>query len=529
MKRFESLSVLLETSSGITPKPETVNKFVKVISEMGYDRLYLGMADSYKIEGEPYFGYKRGGYTKADLLKMDEYAASRGVELVPQIQLLGHLHYLKKFPRFSELFDTEDTLIVGDDGVYELIEKMIKTVSEGLRSRTIHIGLDETFGLGTGAYLKNHQKKDKKELILEHLGRVCKILDKYGYTSVKAWGDMLTEKGDFAVTERKIKERLPENLSVIVWNYEEKDEKKLSELIGEGRKVARRVEYAGAVWKYLSFGPNSAYSTDCILSQMKTCVKEGVKDYTVTLWADSIAPCSNFAALPSLFVAAEYANGNIEGVCGIDKEKFARAAGIGYDELYALEYLDKPFGESDVCRSTSSFWALYSDILLGNFDTLIPKAAKEAYLSLAKRYEKSFGGDYGHIFRMSAALCKALAARSDISARIRAAYEAKDREGMKKLIPEVEAFGVAVREFLKEFQNYYLHDNFAFGLEVYHIRIGGVIERISYAAERLKKFAETGDKIEELEGGILPLGYEPMPTISSSLMVDPRMLVSYCI
>ena len=529
MKKFDTLSVLLETSSGITPKPETVKRFIKIISEMGYDRLYLGMADAYKIEGEPYFGYKRGGYTKRDFKEMDEFAKDCGVELVPQIQLLGHLHYLKKFPCYTELFDTEDTLIVGEERVYELIEKMIKTVSEGLSSRTIHIGLDETFGLGTGNYLKNHPPKDKKELIIEHIDRVQKILDKYGYKSVKAWGDMLTEKGDFKYSPQEVKERLPKNMSVVVWNYEEKSEEKLFGLIDEGRKVSDRVEFAGAVWKYLGFGPNNAFSADCILSQMKSCFKHGVKDYIVTLWADAIAPCSNFAALPSLYAAAEYANGTIESLCDIDKDRFRKTAGIGYDELYALEYLDNPFKESCTTRSSSSVWALYSDVLLGNFDTLIPKNADQAYMKLASEYKNSFGGEYGYIFRMSAALCETLAVRSDISARIRDAYAAKDISAMREIVPRVEKLKSKLKEFTDEFKNYYFHDNMSFGIEVYHIRLGGLIQRAEYTQERLNAFINNGERIEELEGGILPLGYDPMPTISCSIMTDPKMLVSYCI
>lgn len=529
MKKFDTLSVLLETSSGVTPKPETVKRFIKIISEMGYKRLYLGMADSYKIEGEPYFGYKRGGYTKRDFNEMDEYAISCGVEIVPQIQLLGHLHYLKKFPRYAELFDTQDTLIVGDERVYELIEKMIKTISEGLSSKTIHIGLDETFGLGTGNYLKNHPPKDKKELITEHIGRVKKILDKYGYKRIEAWGDMLAEEGDFRLSLQEVKKLLPSEMSVIVWNYEEKSDDKISGLIDEGRKVSDRVAFAGAVWKYLGFGPNNAFSADCILSQMKSCFQHGVKDYVVTLWSDAVAPCSNFAALPSLYAAAEYANGNIENLCDIDKNKFKSIAGIGYDELYALEYLDNPFKENCTTRSSSSVWALYSDVLLGNFDTLIPENADKAYISLAEEYEKSFGGEYGYIFRMSAALCKALAARSNISAEIRKAYASKNIAAIKVIIPKIEEWTLRLKNFAAEFNKYYLHDNMPFGLEVYHIRLGGLIQRAEFVKERLNDFIKDGKTIEELEGGVLPLGYEPMPTISCSIMTDPKMLVSYCI
>ena len=169
MKRFEHLSALIECSSGVVPTVEKVKEYLTVLSEMGYDRLYLGMADAYKIMEEPYFNYKRGGYTAEDLREMDDYAKSRSIELIAQIHTLSHLHFLRKYPEYFDLFDTDNILLVGDDRVYVLIEHMVKAISEGLSTRKIHIGLDEAFGIGTGEYLKKFGPADKKDLILRHL------------------------------------------------------------------------------------------------------------------------------------------------------------------------------------------------------------------------------------------------------------------------------------------------------------------------------------------------------------------------
>lgn len=529
MNRFRHLSVFLETSSGVTPTVSSVKRFIKIISGFGYDRLYLGMADAYKIDGEPYFGYKRGGYSKSDFAEMDAYAKSKKVELIPQIQILGHLHYLKKYRVYRELFDTEDTLIVGDEKVYSLIDKMIGAVSEGLSSRTIHIGLDETFGLGTGNYLKKFPPADKKELILRHIGKVNEILKKYGYSSVELWGDMLLNEEGSSLSLSDISDRLPENFSVIVWNYEETDERKLSEMLDRGKSVTDKTGYAGGVWKYLGFGPNNAFSSECLLSQMKTCHKKGIEHFMITLWSDNVAPCSAFAALPSLFVAAQYAKGEIEDVSDIDKAKFAETAGIGYEDMYSLEYIDNPYEEQSKERSSSSVWGLYSDILLGNFDVLIPEGAENIYLNLAERYERLSVGKFGYIFRMSASLMKVLAEKARIPARIRSAYREKDKSAILKIAAEIKTLKRLLKDFLRKFEAYFLHDNMAFGLEVYHLRIGELIARCDYAVSRLNAFAARGEKIDELEGGILPPECHPSLTIGRGVMIDPKFLISYCI
>lgn len=529
MKKFKKLSAFLETSSGITPNVPTLKRFIKILSGFGYDRFYIGMADAYKIESEPRFGYKRGGYTVSDLKEIDRYAKTRGIEVVPQIQLLGHLHYLSKYPEYQVLFDTKDTLIVGDERVYEFIEKMIKTVSAGLSSRVIHIGLDETFGIGTGNYLKNNPPADKKELILRHIERVNVILEKYGYESVEMWGDMLLEKGDSSVTLEEIKNRLPRNSSVIVWNYEVKDEKRLSEMLSDGEKITDKLAFAGAVWKWLGFGANNAFSTDCILEQMRVCEKFGVENYLVTLWADNVSPCSVFAALPSLFVAAEYANGNIEGIDDLNKDKFLKEAGISYDDILSLDFLDNPFKEVSLFRSSSSVWVLYTDILLGNFDSIIPNGADKAYLALAKEYDGKIAGEYGYLFKTASSLAKLLAVKATLPSKIRKAYAENDKKSIEKSISLLRKLKKKSENFLSAYEEYFLHDNMPFGVEIYHLRLGELIVRCEYAVRRLKAFLDSGAKIEELEGGILPLGYEPMPTISCSIMVDPKLLVSYCL
>ena len=106
MKKFETLSALIECSSGVVPKTETIKSYIDILASFGYDRLYLGLADAYKIKSEPRFNYKRGGYTTEELKGMDDYAKSRGVELVAQIHILSHLHFLKKYPEFPPAYNS---------------------------------------------------------------------------------------------------------------------------------------------------------------------------------------------------------------------------------------------------------------------------------------------------------------------------------------------------------------------------------------------------------------------------------------
>ncbi len=526
MKRFECLSALIECSSGLVPTVDKVKEYLSVLSKMGYNRLYLGMADAYKIKEEPFFNYKRGGYTTEDLREMDAYAKECGVELIAQIHTLSHLHFVRKYPEYYDLFDTDCVLMVGDERVYTLIDHMVNAISEGLSSRKIHIGYDEVFNIGTGDYLKKYGPADKKELLLRHLHRVLEILNKYGYTC-ELWGDMLIEKDNTTVTAAQVRECLPDDSLVFAWNYEVTDEKEISDIIDDVQKHSKHVAYAGAVWRYLGYGPNNRYSISRILPQMKVCHEKGVEHYMVTLWADGVCRCSVDATLPSLFIAAEYANGSFDGKEGLDKEKFREITGANYDDMMSLDYLDDPLKVESGCRSTSSFWTLYTDLLLGNFDLYLPKGVEKEYIARAEEYAKLKHGNFGYIFSMSEALMRLLAVKAPLPARIRDAYARKDKEEMKQAMAEVEKFKQGVTAFTAEFTRYFLHDNRPFGIEVHLLYLGGQAARCDYVLMRLQEFVERDVKLEELEGGVLPIHYQPPITADNSCMLDYRLLISY--
>lgn len=46
-----------------------------------FSQLYT--EDTYKIDGEPFFGYLRGGYTQEHLKEIDDYAFNLGIEVIP--------------------------------------------------------------------------------------------------------------------------------------------------------------------------------------------------------------------------------------------------------------------------------------------------------------------------------------------------------------------------------------------------------------------------------------------------------------
>ena len=138
-KNFDTLGVMLDCSRNAVMNVAELRRFIKLLSKMGYNQFQLYMEDVYEIEGEEYFGYRRGKYSKSELKEIASIGEEYGVEVVPCIQTLAHLGIFR-WKRFAPLRDTADILLVGDPEVYKLIDKMFATLRECFKTDKIHIG-----------------------------------------------------------------------------------------------------------------------------------------------------------------------------------------------------------------------------------------------------------------------------------------------------------------------------------------------------------------------------------------------------
>ena len=96
---FRNFGVMIDCSRNAVMTIKQLKKFITVISRMGYNQVQLYMEDTYEVDGEPFFGYLRGKYSKQELKELDDFAYGLGVELVPNIQTLAHMGAFTKWRR----------------------------------------------------------------------------------------------------------------------------------------------------------------------------------------------------------------------------------------------------------------------------------------------------------------------------------------------------------------------------------------------------------------------------------------------
>ena len=175
---FSKNGVMLDCSRNAVFTVEKVKSFIRIMAKLGMNTLMLYTEETYTVPDEPYFGAYRGRYSQDEIREMDAYARTFGIELVPCIQTLAHLHNALKWPLGETVKDTADILQVGKEEVYTLIEKMLCSVKESFSTNRVHLGMDEAAQLGLGKYLRENGYTKSSVLIREHSARVFEICKK---------------------------------------------------------------------------------------------------------------------------------------------------------------------------------------------------------------------------------------------------------------------------------------------------------------------------------------------------------------
>ncbi|MDY3030407.1 MAG: beta-N-acetylhexosaminidase [Clostridia bacterium] len=524
------LGVMIDCSRNAVMKPEKVKQFAGIIRKMGYDTLMLYTEDTYEIDNQPLFGYMRGRYTMAEIKDIDRYCNDIGIELVPCIQTLAHLGRIFKWQEYKQINDCDDILFVDEEKTYELIDDMLRTVSECFTSKKIHIGMDEAERVGLGKYREQYGMCERFDIINRHLHRVCDISEKYGLTPM-IWSDMFCRLASDSQSYHECcnisdiieKANLPENVSLVYWDYYSSEYEHYANMIKINQAFEKEVIFAGGAWTWKGFAPDNTMSIKNTEPALKACRDNGVKNVFMTVWGDDGAECSCFAILPALMYTAQKFKGNDS--TDDMKYRFKEITGYDFDSFTLLDKFDTPGGKHNY---NPSKYLLYNDVFCGLNDYRCDGTEDDYYKNLACELEKvDVSEQYGYIFKMYRQLADVLSVKSDLGIRLKSAYDAGDTEELKTIADDCGAVVKKLEDFHSTFEKYWFEENKPYGFDIQDLRVGGVIQRVKSCRDRLLRYigGET-ECIPELEEkriaedcGIHWAGMVSVNVISHSLLV----------
>ncbi len=501
---FNKLGVMVDCSRNAVMTVDTLKKFISVIAKMGYNQVQLYTEDTYELDDEPKFGYLRGKYSKAELKELDDFAYNLGVELVPNIQTLAHMNAFLRWR--SDLVDVGDILLVGEEKVYDLIERMFQTMRECFRTKTIHIGMDEAHMLGRGKYYDKNGPEDRADILCNHLQKVCKIAEKYDFQPMM-WSDMFnriagSNYASDAEFDAAVKSKIPENLTLVYWDYYSTDKNRYATMIQRHRRLSDNLAFGGGASRWYGFAPHNAFSLKHIKASFSACMEGGIQNVFLTMWGDDGGECSSFAVLPALCYGACLSQG-ITKTADI-KAKFQEWTGLRFDDFMLLD-LPNNIEKADnvICPSK---YLLYGDCFMSLFQNLEKAEIAKTYATYTRKLRNAAkrNWEYGYLFENLAALCHVLEIKQDICTRTRQAYA--NRELLDGVIADYKKMIKRTESFYRTFRNQWYTDNKPHGFDIQDIRLGGLLQRMRSCLERLEDFRDGKiASIPELEEPIVPI------------------------
>ncbi len=508
MDNFNKFGVMVDCSRNAVMTVEQLKKFITVISKMGYNQVHLYMEDTYEVNGEAFFGYLRGKYSKEELKELDDFAYGIGIELVPNIQTLAHMAAFIKWR--TDLKDIDDILLVGDEKVYDLIDRMFASLRECFRTEKLHIGMDEAHNLGRGRYLDFNGLQNRFDILLGHLNRVCDIADKYHFEPMM-WSDMfyrLASGGSYyevaSKFEESIKAKIPQKLTIVYWDYYTHDKKRYLGMIKGHRQLSDKIAFGGGAWKWSGFASHNYFSLKATKAAISACVDTNLQDVFITMWGDNGGECSSYAVLPTLCYGACIAQG-ITKMADI-KQKFYEWVGVKFDDFMLLDSPNLIENTTEVVNPSKYF--LYADCFMSIFQNTEKSEYCEKFASIARRLNLASKrtGDYAYLFETLAKLCRVLEIKVNICTRTRAAYASVDNQQLNSVIADYKKMIKRTREFYNALRNQWFIENKPHGFDIQDIRLGGLIGRMQACLDRLIEYRDGKIKtIPELEEKIVPI------------------------
>lgn len=166
-----------------------------------------------------------------DILELDSYCESIGVELIPSIESFGHLHKLLTTRTYGHMCEIEGTagerfgygarmvhytINPTDEKALRFMEEKIAEFASLFRSKYFNINADETFDLGKGKSRSAVENSSRDEVYIRYVSELCRFVKSLGRIPM-IWEDIL-------VGNPKMTEELPEDVICLTWGYNENEQ-----------------------------------------------------------------------------------------------------------------------------------------------------------------------------------------------------------------------------------------------------------------------------------------------------------------
>ena len=243
--------------------PESLKYYRRIIdfcADWELNTLHFRLADdqgsALNFTSVPDLVTHRNAFAPEQLRSLAEYAQTRGIDLIPELESFGHTGYITRSAAYAHLLDREAQgpseftgVIPVHPETLQLFNKLYREIATIFPSSYLHGGCDEVNWGGSALSRKALQTKTRTQIWAEYLNSLDRITAALGKQLI-VWGDVVIHK------EPEILGKLNKTIVIMDWNYRETSSAKIREAFLKVRANGNRGIGAPGLINY-KWGPRA--------------------------------------------------------------------------------------------------------------------------------------------------------------------------------------------------------------------------------------------------------------------------------
>lgn len=207
--------VMVDMSHGALPTEQEIQRQLDFLARWKENQYYFYNEASIELDGYPLLN-PSGRFTKEQIRRIIAYGRERHIDVIPCLELYGHMHDLFRIEKYSDLaaLPHGGEFNPANPRVLPLLTDWVNQFSQLFPGPFVHIGFDETWEIERAAKEQGAGATPAK-LFVRQLSNVARLFQEHG-KHVMLWGDI-------PIKYPEILAELPPGLIVVAWEYDPRD------------------------------------------------------------------------------------------------------------------------------------------------------------------------------------------------------------------------------------------------------------------------------------------------------------------
>ena len=197
---------MLDISRCKVPTMEELARLLDKLALFKYNRLELYTEHTYAFEGHEIVWANASPMTKSKYARLQKLCDFAGIELVANMNGLGHMERWLRYPQYAHLAESKapfidplgtvrkfPTTLYPDKNALDFMDGLYAQFLPNFSSDKINIGGDEPWELGMGRSKERCQKEGKYRVYIDHILGLRNLCAARGKKELYFWADVLMQ------------------------------------------------------------------------------------------------------------------------------------------------------------------------------------------------------------------------------------------------------------------------------------------------------------------------------------------------